>query len=303
MYIAANDSEILSLMKITDQNGTVIPWEFNSFPDNQVQFKILKSSVESATEFHVKVSLSNPIILDLFNQCNFSLRLNSVIVNYLYGARCDKGESGDYWVSNVAYQMITRDINNAECIQYLAPHCNQMLNPDDAIYDLPDCVKLSDYDCVIFPDESAYLRFSDQIAGCAFTICKKHRDQESGSIISHKIPDLPEGAKKVILIDDLCDGGATFISVKNALPEHIAADLFIFHGVFSKCAPLRLFKHFDNIYVSNSLPHVEKMKKVFDLWKNKTISYKDACGVFCVDDFVQYKDFVPGNLVVFDVWK
>jgi hypothetical protein len=271
MNIQANDPDILSLMKITDQNNNLIEWSYNAFPDGQVQIRILKKLLENVSELNVKVSLPNPIVLDLFNQFTHTFKPKNITINYLYGARCDKNESGDYWVCNVA---IKEGIYNIGRAKYLAPHCDKFLHPDDVIYHLPDCVKLSSYDCVVFPDESAYKRYANQLSGKEYVICEKHRDQETGNIISHKVPTLPDGVKKVILLDDLCDYGNSFVNIGKTIPEGVSADLFIFHGVFTQNAPVRLVKYFDKIIVSNSLPHVNEMVKlvpegkliVFDVW-------------------------------------
>jgi len=273
----ANDPYILSLIKITDDKGNIIPWEYNLFPDQQVQVKIPKSAFPSYS-WEVKASLPNPIILDLFNQIMYTLHPAKATINYLYGARCDKDSSGDYIVCNVAVKQVEWDAHNRET-KYLAPHCDELIKHENVIYYVPDCVNLDDYDFIIFPDESAHRRYEEYttvLEGRQFTICEKHRDQESGKIISHNIPNLPENAKKVILLDDLVDGGASFISIANTLPDDVKADLFVFHGVFSNNGLERLAERFNTIFVSNSLPNYKDSEKlikdfdkrvvVFDVW-------------------------------------
>jgi len=287
MTITANDPDILSLIKITDQNNKVVEWQYNAFPDGQVQIKIHKNDLHDGASFNVKASLPNPIVLDLFYQLMYNLNypLNSVTVNYLYGARCDKEESGDYFVSNVAYQVLDTiyGIVSYPC-RFLAPHSIDYFEEfSDAqfspIYTIPDCVHLSDYDCVVFPDESAYKRYADQLNGKEYVICEKRRDQETGNIISHKIPSLPDGVKKVILLDDLCDGGRSFLSISDTLPQDtdIKLDLFVFHGVLSNNALPQLLDKFNKVIVSNSLNTPQKQYNdlseqdknrvvIFDVW-------------------------------------
>lgn len=274
MYIQANDPDILSLMKIIDEEGKVIPWEYNAFPDGQVQIKIKKEALEETAALNVKASLPNPIVLDLFNQFLHSFRPKNITINYLYGARCDKGVSGNYFVCNVAAKQALYDIGRAK---YLAPHCNHLLHPDDVIFDLPSCVNLDDYDMIVFPDESALERYRNQVKGKDYVVCEKHRDQESGAIISHKIPNLPDGAKKVILLDDLVDGGKSFMNIAETLPTGMFADLFVFHGVLSNSALSKLLEKFNKVIVSNSLLAPQRQKDalsdedknrvvIFDVW-------------------------------------
>ena len=277
----ANDPNILSLMKITNYEGKTIPWEYNLFPDGQVQFKVLKENVEflknitSVKDFKlsVKVSLCNPTILDLFNQFKSMFSYPNVTINYFYGARCDKFESGDYYVCNVAQI----EIRTNGIVKYLAPHCDEMLDPDDVIFYIPDCINLKDYHSVICPDESAYRRYKKFLNSNHVSVCEKVRDQETGRIISHKVPNHSPNFRKVLVLDDLCDGGATFISVANSMPENVEKHLFIFHGVFSNNALERLTDVFDKIFVSNSLPNYKESKEriadfdnkvvVFDVWE------------------------------------
>jgi phosphoribosylpyrophosphate synthetase len=311
MTITANDPDILSLIKITDTKGNKVNWQYNAFPDGQVQIKIHKNDLHDGASFNVKASLPNPIVLDLFYQLMYNslnYPINSVTVNYLYGARCDKRTSGDYRVANVGYQVLDAIYDIVSDCSFLAPHCVDYfreLGDEDfrPIYTIPDCVHLSDYDCVVFPDESAYKRYADQLNGKEYVICEKQRDQETGNIISHKIPNLPDGVKRILVLDDLADGCASFDSVAKAWSCDIKADLFIFHGVFSGDAIPRIFKSYQNVFVSNSLPHVQEKADVINAWKNHSINYKQACEQLNVKDFLKYKDFTPGNLIVFDVWN
>jgi len=287
MTITANDPDILSLIKITDQNNKVVEWSYNAFPDGQVQIKIHKNDLHDGASFNVKASLPNPIVLDLFYQLMYNslnYPINSVTVNYLYGARCDKRTSGDYRVANVGYQVLDTIYDIVSDCSFLAPHCVDYfreLGDEDfrPIYTIPDCVHLSDYDCVVFPDESAHKRYADQLNGKEYVICEKRRDQETGNIISHKIPNLPDGVKKVILLDDLVDGGRSMIGIADTLPADtdIKLDLFVFHGVLSNNALPRLLEKFNKVIVSNSLNTPQKQYNdlseqdknrvvIFDVW-------------------------------------
>lgn len=268
----ANDPNILSLIQIKDPSGNIIPWEYNLFPDGQVQFKIKKCYLvqNNMLNFDVKASLCNPTILDLFNQLRYTIPNCSFYINYYYGARCDKYTTDEYVVCNVAQKQSS---NNTK---YLAPHCNKLL--EDSMYEfyIPDCINLNDYHLIVCPDESAFKRYENLIKNHNCMICEKERDQDTGRIISHKIPNFSPNFRKVLVIDDLCDGGNTFISVADSMPSETEKHLFIFHGVFSNNALGKLTEKFDKIFVSNSLPNYkEQMARipnfedkvvVFDVW-------------------------------------
>ena len=248
-----------NFMQITDMDGNIIPWSVNFFPDKQVQFKMLKADYPDDDNVNVKVSLCDSIMVDLFFQMASILNIENLTINYLYGARSDKYESGDWYVANVANIMLNQIYSTANNVTILAPHCEirstYSFNSD---FDIPSELDLTQYDMVIFPDESAKERFTNVTVDSI--VCEKHRDQESGKIISHKIPQLPDWVKKVILLDDLVDAGGSPLGVIASCPADVQADLFVFHGVLSNNALTRLLKKFERIICTNSLPYPQEQK-------------------------------------------
>ena len=83
--------------------------------------------------------------------------------------------------------------------------------------------------------------------------CEKHRDPSTGEITHTSIPsslaNLPEKTK-VCLIDDICDGGRSFIEIAKLAPL-LNWNLVVSHGIFSKGLD-PLFEHFDQIFTTNS---------------------------------------------------
>lgn len=273
-----NKEDIISLMQLETRSGLQVSWDYNQFPDGQVQFKISNDYDLFDEEFNVKVSLCNPIILDLFFQMVDLCEIHNLTINYLYGARSDKDETETHHVTNVAGFILDRlsGVHYAS-ISFLAPHCDISLwfNRSAAKFDLPSELDLSEYDLIIFPDESAKKRFSK--VDMPHLICEKIRDQNTGKILEHKIPELPKDVWNVLLLDDLGDGLATFVNIAESLPEGIKTDLFIFHGVFSNNALARGLMWFNRIFVSNSLlaPEVQKSQlstedqnrvTIFNVW-------------------------------------
>lgn len=99
---------------------------------------------------------------------------------------------------------------------------------------------------VIAPDEGAKLRAS--LAARAIHsrpqkvyFCKKVRDPNDGSITSLEITSLGKDelnleGKDVIIADDICDGGRTFIELAKILRKEYPASitLYVTHGIFSR---------------------------------------------------------------------
>lgn len=91
---------------------------------------------------------------------------------------------------------------------------------------------------LLFPDSGAYERYGQyRIAKSAYAT--KDRDQATGAIRSIKINGDLAG-KRVLIVDDICDGGATFVWLAKAASEAKEINLYVTHGIFSKgLAPLR----------------------------------------------------------------
>lgn len=81
---------------------------------------------------------------------------------------------------------------------------------------------------------------------------QKIRDVTNGKITETIIPEGLEG-KNILVPDDICDGGSTFVELAKKLKACQAGDLYLYvtHGIFSKgLEPLRAgFKH---VYCRNS---------------------------------------------------
>lgn len=98
--------------------------------------------------------------------------------------------------------------------------------------------------------------------------CSKHRD-ESGKITKTNVPHF-DITKDSVIIDDICDGGRTFIEIAKIIKErHEAFDreksnkqpgkiyLIVTHGIFSK-GYKELNQYFDGIYCTNSYKDVDE---------------------------------------------
>lgn len=117
---------------------------------------------------------------------------------------------------------------------------------------------------VLFPDEGAHKRygggqaFGAAIEGIRLTQwhATKKRDAVTGKLSGFEVPLKHNfGDNQVLIVDDICDGGATFIGIADelGLPRERLA-LYVTHGIFSKGLD-ELKKRFGRIYCSNSFDH------------------------------------------------
>ncbi|MBS0351605.1 MAG: ribose-phosphate pyrophosphokinase [Proteobacteria bacterium] len=91
----------------------------------------------------------------------------------------------------------------------------------------------------------------------------KIRDTLTGKILSTQINGDVRG-KNLLIIDDICDGGQTFISLAQELKDHGAADMYLYvtHGIFSKGLEI-LKQHFKKIYCFHTLISQKLIDKEF----------------------------------------
>ena len=124
-----------------------------------------------------------------------------------------------------------------------------------------DVISSSEPDFIVFPDSGAADRYHDSgTAHIPKIVCEKARDQLTGNIIGHKISGgnlkYVGNPTKFLIVDDLCDGGATFISVATILRSAntpVIIDLCVTHGLFSKGREHLLTNGIDRLYTTDSL--------------------------------------------------
>ena len=109
---------------------------------------------------------------------------------------------------------------------------------------------------LLFPDEGARKRYAGLAGQLDLNIlhCTKMRDQATGKLMRFAVPGREEfKTANVLLVDDICDGGGTFIGIADALQDYrLKLSLYVTHGLFSKgLSPL--LKRFEKIYTTDSI--------------------------------------------------
>lgn len=111
---------------------------------------------------------------------------------------------------------------------------------------------------IVFPDEGAYLRYKDILpVGFRYgvsIVCDKVRSIETGKILNVKVKNPAQlDGRPLLIIDDLCDAGGTFLAVADALREHTKVPLAIcvIHMV-NRRGIENLSKVYDRVYFTNS---------------------------------------------------
>jgi ribose-phosphate pyrophosphokinase len=59
--------------------------------------------------------------------------------------------------------------------------------------------------------------------------------------------------RRLLIVDDICDGGGTFVGLAKTFEYDTQSDLFITHGIFSK-GPEIVTSVFGNVFCTDSIP-------------------------------------------------
>lgn len=109
---------------------------------------------------------------------------------------------------------------------------------------------LDDHFIFVAPDSGAEKKVysCSNLLGRPFITATKHRDPVTGYISHTTIHDVEDYANYLV-IDDICDGGRTFIELAKKMKEKNIGKLYLYvtHGIFSKGIE-ELLKYYDKIY-------------------------------------------------------
>jgi ribose-phosphate pyrophosphokinase len=116
--------------------------------------------------------------------------------------------------------------------------------------------------CLVSPDAGAYKKIFDVAKKFGINriiTANKVRDMKTGNIFRTEIPVLDQHEDlKYVIIDDICDGGRTFVELAKAIKEGRPSTkiyLVVTHGIFS-AGYAQLGEYFERIYTTNSYKEI-----------------------------------------------
>ena len=270
---------MIQKLNLVNAENSDIKYKISKYPDGQQSISLDLPD----TDLHEKITVSITSRLNSFRDleviiaANQALREFSYVENvklnvpYFLGARSDrKFEAG---TSNYLKTVICPIINsqNFSRVTVLDPHSDVLeacLNNyhkhdnhrlvKDALSKIDNRDGAQDRICLVSPDAGAYKKIFD--VAKKFNIeniitATKVRDIRSGNIIRTEIPTLNQHDDlKYVIIDDICDGGRTFIELAKAIKGSrptAKVYLVVTHGIFSAGFG-ELNQYFEGIYTTNS---------------------------------------------------
>ena len=279
----------MKTLNLTDLDKSDIKYKISKFPSGQQNITINKDDCYDSNygyllmthkdcKVTIKSRLNNWLDLELISCSVASLRELGVEEIHLYvpfidGRQDNKFEEGsNYYIKSVLAPIINSlNFKSVTCIDSHSLVLDNCINNFKKIYNLElvhfaitDMYKINEKEnfILVSPDAGAtkkIYKLAEQIGykGDIIT-CSKDRDVD-GKLTKTVVPlEHKHLRKDFIIVDDICDGGATFINIAKKLKASMQNDphagkiyLIVTHGIFSKGFS-EISQYFDGIYTTNS---------------------------------------------------
>ena len=151
---------------------------------------------------------------------------------------------------------------HSEVTSALLNHC-EVISNHQFIKEVMD--QIGDQVLLISPDGGALKKIykvSEYLGGQEVVECSKSRNVKTGKLTGFKVYAEDLEGKDCLIVDDICDGGGTFIGLAEELKKKNAGNLYlaVSHGIFSKGFE-ELEKSFTKIFTTDS----------FKNWAHKSV--------------------------------
>lgn len=256
-------------------------YEISRFPDGQQSIRVIEhdyttylSLKDQKNPITIKSRLNTFQDLELIicaNQALKEIGVKSVnlYIPYCIGGRSDRKfqEGGINYIKTVIAPIInSQNFNEVRimdphsdvleaCISSFVKSTNYSVTKM-ALDDIGDVDNI----CLISPDAGAYKKVFDVAKWFSINeiiTASKVRDVATGKILKTEVPSIEKhtDVMKYVIVDDICDGGRTFIELAKVIKEQNPSAkiyLVVTHGIFSAGFG-ELNNYFERIYTTNSI--------------------------------------------------
>lgn len=281
-----NENLFYSLNGLNSQRVSVSTMKF---PGGEVGVNINTGSIDWRAGLHVKsIDLTAKIqnseqlmamflATDALRRVYPEAKIDLLIPYFPYARQdrvCNAGEA-------LSVKVIATLINsqNYATVTVVDPHSPVLVSALDRCYTVDQItafrgIKQDWHNWVIVaPDAGAAKKteeFAKAVGAKDVLYFSKSRELSTGRITGMKMlnKEILTGEDKLLVLDDICDGGRTFVElaqvfdVLDANGQHIdyeTLQLAVTHGIFSKGVTV-LTTRFDHVYTTDSLPQTEQSK-------------------------------------------
>lgn len=285
-------AETLNL--VNPEDSLSCKYEISKFPDGQQTLKIVEgvyntfySLKNNSQGITINSRLNNFKDLELIicaNQCLKEIGVERVrlYIPYCTGGRSDRKfeEGGINYIKTVIAPII--NAQNFEKVTVIDPHSDVLeacinnfesrSNHDlvvKALKNVDNKNEAQDRIVLVSPDAGALkkvFKIQQKFGIKNMIIGSKNRDLKGNithTSIGGDVSDVEN--KTFVIVDDICDGGRTFIELAKVIKEKYYNNskviLIVTHGIFSKGFDT-IFEHIDEVYTTDSIKEFESNDKL-----------------------------------------
>jgi len=266
---------------IPEDRGTL--YEVIKYPAGETQVRLTSVGIISCSEKVEYVISANPIP-DLIELAQLKSALDGLggwhyrilELMYLPYARADRrfvqGDSHGLEMFGKLINAMEFDVVYTFDVHSVAAHVlvKNLINLDPILhYDqiTPVIKKLGKNNlALVVPDKGAQRRYDLLKFDLPLFVGEKTRDAGTGKLSGFQIDYNIKNYKKALIVDDICDGGGTFIGLAeeiHRLNPEIELSLYVSHGIFSQGFRKLNTQFDDRIFVSDFTLNLSK----YSNWK------------------------------------
>ena len=255
-------------------DGENIALETGRFPDGAVWARLLPPLCQQAETMILRATAMRNMddlmllaqVMDAVRQ-RYNLRLTVLELPWLPYARQDRSmREGDSFALKVFAGFLNQ--LGFDRVTVLDPHSDVAAGVVNNLSAVPQhqCLqysdslnqKLRDGLMLMAPDVGALKkteRLARHIGASEYGVLGKHRDLASGALSGFELLKGNVVGRDILIVDDLCDAGGTFIGSATVLREAGArsVSLYVTHGLFSKGVDHLLTQGIDAIWTTDSI--------------------------------------------------
>ena len=246
--------------------------DFSAFTFNggEPHIKILETDIQEVTITH-RITAFNDlgfVLIATDALKRMGVKTINLFIPYFPAARQDRVMVAGEPLSVKVYADIINAQQYSEVIVF-DPHSEvtpALLNNVTVIQNfefVKQCLATIDDEVVLIsPDGGALKKIykvAEYLGGVEVVECSKKRDVKTGQLSGFRVYEEDLSGKHCVIVDDICDGGGTFLGLAQALKDKNAAklSLVVSHGIFSKGFK-ELTTVFDQVFTTNSFRDIKE---------------------------------------------
>lgn len=254
-----------------------VAYSISQFPDGELHFSFMKP-LDHKKKYCVKCRITNGNDLfivaqvgNILNRCGVEWTLD---IFYLMSMRMDRVIS---FLEPFSLEIVANIINSLHVseVRILHPHSdrtfkliNNSKNMEGIAFPIFENILASHDYIICYPDAGAKNRYNANLScytNYSIIECTKQRNSILGFVekVSCNNPEIPENIP-IIVVDDLCDGGGTFIRVAEKLKElypNNPLHLAVIHAIQIR-GLIKLLDYYEKIYITNSYMDMDEISDI-----------------------------------------